>query len=41
MAQQVMNPTNNHEDVGLIPDFTQGIKDIALLGVVVFIIDAA
>ena len=29
MAQQVMNPTSIHEDVGLIPSLAQGVKDQA------------
>ena len=31
MAQQLMNPTNIHEVVGLIPGLTQWVKDLALL----------
>ena len=30
MAQWLTNPTRNHEVVGLIPGFTQGIKNLAL-----------
>ena len=31
MAQQLMNPTNIHEDKGLIPGLSQWAKDLALL----------
>ena len=31
MIQWVKNPGSIHEDVGLIPDFAQWIKDLALL----------
>ena len=30
MAQWLMNPTRNHEVVGLIPSLAQWIKDLAL-----------
>ena len=30
MAHQVVNPTNIHEVVGLIPGLTQWVKDLAL-----------
>ena len=30
MAQQLMNPTKNHEDMGLVPGLTQWVKDLAL-----------
>ena len=30
MAQWLMNPTRNHEVVGLIPSLTQWVKDLAL-----------
>ena len=30
MVQQLMNPTSNHEDTGLIPGLAQRVKDLAL-----------
>ena len=30
MAQQVKNLTGVHEDAGLIPSLSQGVKDLAL-----------
>ena len=30
MAQWVKNPTNSHEDVGLIPGLTLWVKDLVL-----------
>ena len=30
MAQQLTNPTRIHEDVGLLPDLAQGVKDPAV-----------
>ena len=31
MAQQLMNPTKIHEDVGWIPSLIQWVKDLGLL----------
>ena len=41
MAQWLMNPTSNHEVVGLIPGLTQLVKDPALLWAVVEVADMA
>ena len=30
MAQRVKNPTNIHENVGLVPGLAQWVKDLAL-----------
>ena len=31
MAQQIINPTSIHEDMGSIPDLVQWVKDLELL----------
>ena len=33
MAQQLMNPTSIHKDLGSIPGLTQWVKDLVLLRV--------
>ena len=35
VAHQLTNPTNIHEDAGLIPGFARGVRDLALLWAVV------
>ena len=37
MAQQVKNPTSNHEDAGLSPGLTQWVKDPVLLHAAVYV----
>ena len=41
MAPWLMNPTRNHEFVGLIPGLAQWVKDLALLCPVVWVADVA
>ena len=41
MVQGVRNPVSIHEDMGLIPDLDQWVKDPALLCAVVWIADVA
>ena len=41
VVQGVRNPVSIHEDMGLIPDLDQWVKDPALLCAVVWIADVA
>ena len=41
VAPQVKNPTGIHEDAGLIPGLTQGVKGPALPQAMVWVADAA
>ena len=39
VAQWLANPTSIHKGAGLIPDFTQWVRDLTLLSVVVWVTD--